>query len=716
MKNNKKLVVFLIMLVACVFALAAADQRTGAVTRSSDGTFKVTIDVPEAAKIKSIYVTVRDYRDRSDNGVVSGFYLSKSFNWRRFDKFTGVSTQGIPAGKYYAVADFVGLNDEYLFSEELGTTTIKAGSQSEYSDEHIIIWPSFEVANTENGSKLVKIVSDVPNVALYYTDKPESQLADRYLHLQGERYTAPIELTKTSEIRAVAVSDDMIVSKVVGSGPIQILKARAPEASVPPGTYGDPQVVKLSTVTPNCDIYYTLDGSNPNKNSIKGDTVNVDKPTQIKAIAYSKDGSYLPSDVSTFNYQLKAKPPVSDHRDGVYAEPISVRLSSPTPGCDVLYTLDGSNPTTSSPKYVSPITVDKNTTIKAISAGSGYIPSDIATFRYDVRAKNEITATPDWNKLYYNDIDVTLRDRKNGPIYFTVDGSEPTTSSQRFVTPIALTNGKTDIKGITQPTGYVESVSATFPYKFKVATPTSDVNSNKLYSTAGSVIKLDDETKKATLRYSVDGGAWNTYVDGIRPIEGKHTVRAYGVRDGYIDSDPITFTYEAVSALTPPEIVVPSGTYSNTFSTELLKNGLSRDLNADIYYTTDDNVSDRDIVSRGTLYTRPVNVDRSLNLRAVCAKDGFETSSVSRASYRLVVKDVAFYSDPIDGKPGYYMIELDCKTAGAKIYYTTDGSKPTTSSTLYTGPFEASLGVEIKAFAEKEGMQTSSVINYSRNN
>jgi len=55
-------------------------------------------------------------------------------------------------------------------------------------------------------------------------------------------------------------------------------------------------------------------------------------------------------------------------------------------------------------------------------------------------------------------------------------------------------------------------------------------------------------------------------------------------------------------------------------------------------------------------------------------------------------------------------VTLTCDTAGADIYYTTDGSAPTTGSTLYTGPFPIDLPKTVKAFAVKNGYDFDSAI------
>ena len=55
-------------------------------------------------------------------------------------------------------------------------------------------------------------------------------------------------------------------------------------------------------------------------------------------------------------------------------------------------------------------------------------------------------------------------------------------------------------------------------------------------------------------------------------------------------------------------------------------------------------------------------------------------------------------------------ITLGSETEGAKIYYTSDGSEPTINSTLYTVPFELNKTSEIKFFAKKNGLLTSTVV------
>jgi hypothetical protein len=55
-------------------------------------------------------------------------------------------------------------------------------------------------------------------------------------------------------------------------------------------------------------------------------------------------------------------------------------------------------------------------------------------------------------------------------------------------------------------------------------------------------------------------------------------------------------------------------------------------------------------------------------------------------------------------------VALTCATAGAAIHYTTDGSTPNATSTLYDGPIDINLALTIKAIAVKAGMNQSAML------
>lgn len=78
-----------------------------------------------------------------------------------------------------------------------------------------------------------------------------------------------------------------------------------PTFSVNSGTYEEPQKVKITCETEGTTIYYTLDGTEPTKESTKyTDAITVSETTTIKAIAYNAAGEA--SKVATATYTFPA--------------------------------------------------------------------------------------------------------------------------------------------------------------------------------------------------------------------------------------------------------------------------------------------------------------------------------------------------------------------------------------------------------------------------
>jgi hypothetical protein len=96
-----------------------------------------------------------------------------------------------------------------------------------------------------------------------------------------------------------------------------------------------------------------------------------------------------------------------------------------------------------------------------------------------------------------------------------------------------------------------------------------------------------------------------------------------------------------------------------------------------------------------------------------------------KVSYVLSFKRTAADSPPVavatvgisPAGPGPATVTLTCATAGASIYYTTDGSYPGSNpvacptAQLYTGPFPVAAGVTVRAAAELATYQQSQYIS-----
>ena len=88
---------------------------------------------------------------------------------------------------------------------------------------------------------------------------------------------------------------------------------------------------------------------------------------------------------------------------------------------------------------------------------------------------------------------------------------------------------------------------------------------------------------------------------------------------------------------------------------------------------------------------------------------------------RLVIKGADFSKEmpptldvSITLEAGKFVLSCDNQSEDIKIYYTLDGSNPSTSSYLYTEPLQAEFGITIKAVAYK-GVEKGNISIYEAN-
>lgn len=77
-----------------------------------------------------------------------------------------------------------------------------------------------------------------------------------------------------------------------------------------------------------------------------------------------------------------------------------------------------------------------------------------------------------------------------------------------------------------------------------------------------------------------------------------------------------------------------------------------------------------------------------------------------------------YTAQPVFSETGLYQkkqcyVAVSCSTPGAKIYYTTDGSKPTTGSKLYTEPFVFKKNTVLRAVAVSDGRLDSPITSFT---
>ncbi|MBV9574238.1 MAG: chitobiase/beta-hexosaminidase C-terminal domain-containing protein [Acidobacteriales bacterium] len=146
------------------------------------------------------------------------------------------------------------------------------------------------------------------------------------------------------------------------------------------GLYKLPVKVAITDSNSKAKIYYTTNGSTPTVSStLYTGRIALNATTTLRAIAVV-GGSSSAVATGTFTFQVAA--PQFSPNPGRFSSPQSVTIKEFTPGATIHYTTDGSVPTSSSPVYNGPISVNSTTTIQAIGIETGYNSSVVSKARY----------------------------------------------------------------------------------------------------------------------------------------------------------------------------------------------------------------------------------------------------------------------------------------------------------------------------------------------
>ncbi|MGA7159246.1 MAG: chitobiase/beta-hexosaminidase C-terminal domain-containing protein [Acidobacteriaceae bacterium] len=157
---------------------------------------------------------------------------------------------------------------------------------------------------------------------------------------------------------------------------------------------------------------------------------------------------------------------------GTITSPQSVNIADSTAGATIYYTTDGSAPTTSSAVYSSAITVASTETLQALAIASGDAQSAIASATYTLSPPAATPVFMPGTGTYSSPQTVTIADSTPGAtIYYTTDGSAPSSSSAVYKSPIAVSSTET-LNAIASASNYSASAVAdamyTVPPNFSV--------------------------------------------------------------------------------------------------------------------------------------------------------------------------------------------------------------------------------------------------------
>ena len=190
---------------------------------------------------------------------------------------------------------------------------------------------------------------------------------------------------------------------------------------------------------------------------------------------------------------------------GAYAVVQTVTITDSTSNATIYYTTDGSTPTASSMKYTEPIDVSESETIKAIAVATGLPQSQVATANYQIGGT---AALPEFSPVagfYTLAQSVTLTDAAPGAtIYYTTNGTTPTTSSSQYTGAISVLATET-IEAIAVAAGYTDSPVASATYTI---TPAGAPQEDVLYSFGAT--STDGGVPYAGLIFDTKGNLYGT--------------------------------------------------------------------------------------------------------------------------------------------------------------------------------------------------------------
>lgn len=221
--------------------------------------------------------------------------------------------------------------------------------------------------------------------------------------------------------------------------------------------------VNMSSSTPNAQIFYTLNGTDPDKSSnLYVGELTFTTITTIKAIAFS-DG--LPESVIAFsNYNPSVARVTITPKGGSYVDNKMVNLSTSTIGAMIVYTLDGSEPNINSTQFLGPVKIEASHVLKTKAFKEGFAESYLDSAVFEIKVTSPIFSPSASN--FSDSILVSITSATSGAkIYYNINENyNPTEKSTLYERPFVISNTYF-IKAIAVKEGLTTSPSIKKSYK-----------------------------------------------------------------------------------------------------------------------------------------------------------------------------------------------------------------------------------------------------------
>ncbi len=579
--------------------------------------------------------------------------------------------------------------------------TNSAVATAAYTIDPVLPTPSFSIAaGTYTTSQTVTISDATAGTTIYYTTNGTTPTTS------STKYSGAITVSATETLEAIAVETGYTNSAVATAAYTIDPVLPTPTFSPAAGTYTTSQSVTIGDATAGTTIYYTTNGTTPTTSSTKySGAITVSATETLEAIAV--ETGYTNSAVATAAYTIDPVLPAPSFSiaAGTYTTSQTVTISDATAGTTIYYTTNGTTPTTSSTKYSGAITVSATETLEAIAVETGYTNSAVATAAYTI---DPVLPAPTFSPAagtYTTSQPVTIGEATGGTtIYYTTNGSTPTTSSAKYTGAITVSATET-LEAIAVETGYTNSAVATAAYTIDPVLPTPTFSPAAGTYTTSQPVTIGEATGGTTIYYTTNGSTPTTSsakYTGAITVSATETLEAIAVETGYTNSAAATAAYTIDPVLPAPTFSIAAGTYTTSQSVTIgeATGGTT------IYYTTNGTTP----TTSSAKYTGAITVSATETLEAIAVETGYTNSAAATAAYTI---DPVLPTPTFSPAAGTYTtsqpVTISDATAGTTIYYTTNGTTPTTSSTKYTGAITVSATETLEAIAVETGYTNSAV-------
>ncbi len=564
-------------------------------------------------------------------------------------------------------------------------------------------------ATTPDGSNVnVVLTSDEPGVTLKYRSDGSSEFMP---------YTGPVTTSMNSYFYYMATKPNYQDSDAPSIYTYRDnIKCDKPVIAVD-------QTTKLLTLSApeGVSIYYTLNGVDPTvsaDNKYAGSPITITGNCQIKAIAHKSGWFQSEQAYVNINNWFVCPNVVIEQvfENGLPKMKLSL---DETTGVDLtdmkIYYLVGDYYTyedgwrSNGQIYSGPVEVESGYTIYAVAIKDGYIMSNRSSKRMDYSAYTRC-ASPSVEIDNEKKTVTMSTDETNGKVYYTLDGTTPTTASTLYESPFTSEVNCT-IKAITaRDPETVDEVTTTYANSYVVERNLDDwfrvqevIFQPVLGDAEGEYKMALIAEEGAEIYYGINQGANILYTDTFAVSAGDW-VYALARKDGYVDSYERDFRINEDNY----QVRIPN-VYLNDVTREIVVTPVT--YGSTIYYTYDK--SDPDPTSSSTFKVEKdtIKIVRNGTYKFIAVKDRMTKSSVQTYNINWFrVPDVTI--TPIV-QDNVLKVKLECEDADA-IYYGINEyeSEAVTANANYTEPFEVNDGAYVYASAVKDGYDPANWTSY----